>query len=45
LMEGTYEPVSTGLKIRINLRNFRTYESMGEVETIINPELLGSSNK
>lgn len=45
LMEGTYEPVSTGLKIRINLRNFRTYESMGEVETIINPELLGSTNK
>ncbi|WP_428658402.1 hypothetical protein [Runella sp.] len=45
LMEGTFEMMNTGLKLKINLRNFRTYESVGEAETTINPELLGSTNK
>ncbi len=45
LMEGTYELLSTGLKLKINLRNFRTYESVGEAEATISPELLDIANK
>ncbi|MCP1385581.1 tetratricopeptide repeat protein [Runella salmonicolor] len=45
LMEGTYELGTAGLKLKINVRNFRTYESVGEAEAIINPELLGIATK
>jgi hypothetical protein len=44
-MEGGYELQSTGLKLTLTLRNFRTYEAVAQLDAIINPELLDIANK
>ncbi|MEI7584268.1 hypothetical protein [Runella sp.] len=45
IMEGGYELQSTGLKLTLTLRNFRTYEAVAQLDAIINPELLDIANK